>query len=116
VQFNDTSNGTPTNWLWDFGDGANSTEKNTTHTYSAAGNYTVNLSVSNSDGTDSELAAINVLPVNEGIEWGPTKQYGTGGLNSIAIDDAGHIVEVHVDSEKLFYRVGKVDYDHNITG
>ena len=46
---------------WDFGDGANSTEQNPTHTYSAAGTYTVNLTVSNANGTASKTTIINVL-------------------------------------------------------
>ncbi len=59
VQFNDSSENA-TGWNWDFGNGVNSTEQNPTHTYSAAGNYTVNLTTSNGNGTDSKLATINV--------------------------------------------------------
>ncbi|ACL17090.1 PKD domain-containing protein [Methanosphaerula palustris] len=51
VQFNDTSKGSPTNWSWDFGDNATSTEQNATHTYTAAGLYSVNLTASNSLGS-----------------------------------------------------------------
>ena len=50
-----------TGWRWDFGDGATSTELNPTHTYLAAGVYTVNETVSNTNGTNSMLATINVL-------------------------------------------------------
>ncbi len=60
VQFTDLSeNATGCNW--DFGDGTSSTEKNPIHTYSAAGNYTANLTVSNENGTASRSAIINVL-------------------------------------------------------
>ena len=46
VQFTDLStNATIRNW--NYGDGATSTEQNPSHTYSSAGNYTVNLTVSN---------------------------------------------------------------------
>ncbi|AKB30295.1 cell surface protein [Methanosarcina siciliae T4/M] len=55
VNFTDQSTGTISSWLWDFGDGANSTEQNPVHTYSAAGNYTVNLTVENAAGSDFEL-------------------------------------------------------------
>ncbi|WP_082092987.1 PKD domain-containing protein [Methanosarcina siciliae] len=55
VNFTDQSTGSPTSWAWDFGDGENSTEQNPVHTYSAAGNYTVNLTVENSAGTDFEV-------------------------------------------------------------
>ena len=50
-----------TSWNWNFGDGAVSMEQNPTHTYSATGNYTVNLTVSNYNGTDSKTNIITVL-------------------------------------------------------
>ena len=49
VRFTDISTGDPTSWLWSFGDGATSTDRNPIHTYTAPGNYTVNLTVANSD-------------------------------------------------------------------
>ena len=55
VQFTDMSNNLPTSWQWDFGDGATSTERNPTHTYSAPGKYTVKLTVTNSVGSDEEV-------------------------------------------------------------
>ncbi|WP_440945625.1 PKD domain-containing protein [Methanosarcina sp. T3] len=61
VRFTDLSENV-TGWIWDFGDGSGSTEQNPTHTYSAAGIYTVNLTVSNPNGTDSKLATVNVIP------------------------------------------------------
>ncbi len=42
-----------TSRAWNFGDGATSTEKNPTHTYTAEGDYTVTLTVSN--GTDNDI-------------------------------------------------------------
>jgi PKD repeat protein len=60
VQFTDLSTDA-TGWGWDFGDGTTSTELNPTHTYLAAGAYTVNETVSNTNGTNSMLATINVL-------------------------------------------------------
>jgi len=36
--------------LWDFGDGATSTERNPSHTYAAGGSYTVTLRVTDDDG------------------------------------------------------------------
>ncbi len=43
-------------WAWDFGDGATSDEEAPTHTYTAAGSYTVSLTVSNVGGTDTKVA------------------------------------------------------------
>jgi hypothetical protein len=45
------------------------------------------------------------------INWGTIAKYDTGGFNSIAMDDNGHCIEVHVASLKLFYRVGTVNFD-----
>ncbi|MFA5267437.1 MAG: PKD domain-containing protein, partial [Methanoregula sp.] len=57
IQFYDRSTGFPTSWIWDFGDGATSTLKNPVHTYTATGNYTVNLTVTNEVGSDTKVAA-----------------------------------------------------------
>ena len=54
VSLFDRSEGTlPLQYFWDFGDGATSTEQNPTHTYTANGRYTVNLTVTNSFGKDT---------------------------------------------------------------
>ena len=57
VQFTDLSQNA-TGWNWDFGDGASSPDRNTTHTYSTAGNYTVTLTASNDNGTATKTAVI----------------------------------------------------------
>jgi len=57
IQFFDNStdsNGTIVEWLWDFGDGATSTEKNPTHVYQEVGFYNVKLVVTDNDGQKSE--------------------------------------------------------------
>lgn len=41
VYFVDRSNGGPTNWLWDFGDGTTSDQQNPVHTYTTVGTFTV---------------------------------------------------------------------------
>ena len=53
VQFTDTSQGGPTSWAWDFGDGTTSNLTNPAHTYAAAGTYTVSLTVTNTKGSDT---------------------------------------------------------------
>ncbi|MCH8318710.1 MAG: PKD domain-containing protein, partial [Bacteroidetes bacterium] len=45
TQFSDLSLGNPVNWSWDLGDGSTSTLQNLDHTYTSAGTYNVNLSV-----------------------------------------------------------------------
>jgi hypothetical protein len=61
VTFTDTSDGSPDQWLWDFGDGsAASTEQHPVHTFSAEGVYTVTLTVSSTAGTDTATRTITV--------------------------------------------------------
>jgi len=66
IQFTDLSlpnSGTLVSWLWDFGDGGNSTLQNPTHTYPAAGVYNIDLTVTNSLGcTDTKSMDIQVFP------------------------------------------------------
>ncbi|WP_321430821.1 cobaltochelatase subunit CobN [uncultured Methanolobus sp.] len=53
IQFTDKSLNTES-WFWDFGDGSNSTDKNPSHTYLSEGTFTVELTVTNSEGSDVE--------------------------------------------------------------
>ncbi|MFA5267441.1 MAG: PKD domain-containing protein [Methanoregula sp.] len=55
IQFYDRSTGFPTAWAWDFGDGTTATVKNPVHTYTATGNYTVNLTITNEVGSDTKV-------------------------------------------------------------
>ena len=68
VEFTDLSQNT-TSRNWGFGDGDTSTEQNPMHTYSTAGTYTVNLTVSNTNGTNSKTTTINVLKATPTITW-----------------------------------------------
>ncbi len=94
VQFTDTSQGSPTSWQWDFGDGATSTAQNPTHAFSAVASYTVGLTVrggSGSDHTSRTVTAVDastVIPPNRLADWasagvpGGTAQYRPGGANA----------------------------------
>mgnify|MGYP000922284285 CR=1 FL=1 len=53
VKFTDNSTGSPTSWKWTFGDGTSSTKQNPTHKYSKARNYTVSLTVTNAEGSNT---------------------------------------------------------------
>ncbi len=53
VAFSDTSTNTPTSWNWSFGDGTFSTVKDPEKTYASAGNFTVNLTTANAEGTNT---------------------------------------------------------------
>jgi hypothetical protein len=64
VQFTDLSAGDPTSWSWTFGDGGTSTAQNPSHTYNAAGTYTVSLTATNSQGGDTATKT-NYITVTE---------------------------------------------------
>ena len=53
VQFTDASTNAPDSWLWDFGDTGTSTEQSPLHLYNVPGDYTVSLTVTNSNGNDT---------------------------------------------------------------
>jgi PKD repeat protein len=63
VQFNDTSTGfvEPVSYLWDFGDGGTSIERNPVYTYSQQGSYSVTLNVNQSIGTPASITKHNFI-------------------------------------------------------
>ena len=58
--FIDSSDGAPTSWAWDFGDGMGSVEHNPTHVYAAPGNYVVTLTASNTHGSNQKVRDVVV--------------------------------------------------------
>jgi len=61
------SSGNITGYQWDFGDGTTATGAVVTHTYTSSGNYTVNLTVTDSSGnTDSTTQSITVMSTESG--------------------------------------------------
>jgi len=54
VSFTDASTGDVTSYNWTFGDGGSSTSQNPAHQYTAAGDYTVTLTVTGACGSDAE--------------------------------------------------------------
>jgi len=61
IDFTSTSTGADS-YFWEFGDGTTSTQENPTHTYAANGSYTIYLTITNDDCTESDMygAAINI--------------------------------------------------------
>lgn len=66
VTFTDNSSNSPTSWDWDFGDGGTSTTQNPSHTFTTPGTYTVSLTASNAQGsntsTQNNLITVNANP------------------------------------------------------
>ncbi len=60
VQFTDQSSGSITSYLWNFSDGATSTERNPAHTFTTPGTYNVFLTVTGPGGSSSVTRQITV--------------------------------------------------------
>jgi gliding motility-associated-like protein len=56
-----------TSWLWDFGDGTQSTVQNPYHVYTNAGNYTVNVKVTNDKGCYAVSVKSPYIKVSAGV-------------------------------------------------
>ena len=54
IQFTNQSTGNITSWLWDFGDGTTSIDPNPSHLYKDPRTYTISLTVTGPDGSDTE--------------------------------------------------------------
>jgi PKD repeat protein len=69
IQFNDTSDNSPTSWSWKFGDGGKSSEQNPVHEFRDAGSYTVSLTAENTAGKDTikKSEYIEVEPLNSPV-------------------------------------------------
>lgn len=100
VIFTDTSSNIPTSWNWSFGDGNLSTLQNPTKIYNLTGNYTVNLTVGNAYGFDSEvkLDYINVsvspipTPIPTSIPVGASSGDGDSGSMGIVFGILGGLL------------------------
>jgi len=72
VVFTDTSTGSITNWVWNFGDGnsvTNTSSSNVTNVYATAGTYTVSLTVKGAGGSNTNTQA-NYIVVKPGPVFG----------------------------------------------
>ncbi len=63
VRFTDTSTGGATEWHWEFGDGANSTEQHPVHVYREAGTYTIDLAVQDAAGSRARTTRLSLVRV-----------------------------------------------------
>ncbi len=80
VSFTNTSTSQDSiiSWLWNFGDGSNSTSQNATHTYTNPGTYTVTLTAWNTCGnsaTTSENITVSCPPVTAQFSANVTSGY-----------------------------------------
>ena len=95
VQFTDMSTGGATSWTWDFCDGNTSTEQHPVHTYTASGNYSVNLTVFSDESGSASICKSNYIsvtaePAATSALWNISTIPGTGNLSGLfAIPEIG---------------------------
>ncbi len=104
ANFYDLSTGSPTSWLWDFGDNNTSTLRNPTHTYSAPGKYSITLTSTNAGGSNT-LTRTDYIVVQPHVKIaGSTALY-----NSIqdAYNEAPDIATIQVLSSQYLISQGR---------
>jgi YVTN family beta-propeller protein len=119
VQFTDLS-ANAISWNWNFGDGTNSTQQSPIHVFSAAGNYTVNLTVNNENGSSSKIGILNVtnLPVFPSCSKPPTDLNNDGlyeDINGNLRIDFKDVVAYYNNMDWISQNgvVAFFDYNHN---
>ena len=104
VQFTDKSTGNVTSWLWDFGDGTNSSEQNPKHTYSSYGIFDVGLTVSNGTASSNitKTGLIDVYSSNDAIV-NPSFESGTTGWTVSGVTTSSRSAYQKKDGNYILY-------------
>ncbi|MGC4110223.1 MAG: PKD domain-containing protein [Nocardioides sp.] len=92
-----SSDGSITDYLWDFGDGTGAHGATFNHTYTAAGSYIVKLTVTDGDGTTGSVSQ--------------TVTVGTPAANAAPTDVYGK--QIYQDSPWVYYRLGETTRTSN---
>jgi len=106
AHFTDSSTGEIVQWLWDFGDGNTSNERNATHTYKKAGCYDVNLTVKDRYGNSMYI-------VKEIEVWQRGDANMDGSINALDVTRIERIAK-HVDNEPSYPNPADVDRDNDV--
>jgi uncharacterized protein (TIGR02145 family) len=120
VDFTDLSTGDPGSWDWDFGDGSTSTQSNPSHTYSSAGTYTVELTVSNDYGSDTETKT-DYITVESGGTGGTVTDIDGNVYNTVVIGNQEWMAEnlkttTYNDGTSIELLENDTDWENNTTG
>jgi uncharacterized protein (TIGR02145 family) len=98
IQFIDLSTGSPTSWLWDYGDGASDTLQNPVHTYQNPGIYNISLTVSDSTSSNM-MVKQNYITVEDTVQAPTDWAFTNTGINHVIIFPAG--TPILVDSVQI---------------
>ncbi len=86
-------------WDWSFGDGATSSQQNPSHTFAAAGDYTVSLTVTDDTGlTSTSSQQVSVADINFNLSLLRATRARTGStIVDLRMNDIGAAVDVYRD-------------------
>ena len=125
VNFTDLSQGTPTSWAWDFGDGSTSTSQNPSHTFTEAGIYVVKLTATNALGATDFAMTIIVSDadaptfgdttnpvVRVGVAPGMTLHGLIGKIGFYEVDTDGNQVKIYDRDGSLLKAAGGAGTDN----
>jgi PKD repeat protein len=115
VNFVDLSSNNPTSWSWKFGDGGTSTAQNPTHVYNNPGVYTVELTATNSAGSNTKTypncITVTTLPPTT---YTITASAGTGGSispsGSVTVNNGAN--QTFTIAANTGYRIADVKVDN----
>jgi PKD repeat protein len=107
VQFSDTSANTPTRWQWTFGDDLfYDTHQNPVHQYLNPGIFSVHLTVTNADGSDSIIKTNYIQVMN--VNHAPVLAQITNKTTTIDIPLTFILTASDLDNDRLTYSVGRL--------
>ena len=109
VQFEDLSMGANT-WHWTFGDGNFSNHQNPIHTYTAAGTYTVTLTVTNEFGCTASAEYLIVIASSFSLYVPNAFTPNADGINDIFRAEGEGVSEFHLS---IFNRWGELIFESN---
>lgn len=120
VNFTDQSSNNPTSWNWDFGDESNSTETNPSHTYNNAGTYTVELTVANNYGSDTQTKT-DYITVENGSADGTVTDIDGNVYSTVEIGNQEWMSEnlkttTYNEGSSIDMVPDNIDWENNTTG
>ncbi len=108
MTFTDSSTNSPTSWSWTFGDSDSSTAQNPSHTYTAAGSYTVALTATNAYGNNTNTKTNYITVGNAPVaNFSGTPTSGTAPLSVTFTDSSTNspdLLVVDLRGQQLLHR------------
>ncbi|GEM_PF-2264085 len=96
VTFTDISTGNFTSWLWEFGDGKNSTEQNTVHKYTKSGKYKVIFEACNQNGCKTGNNNVFIAVCENGYIFDKSKNKCLKPIITINSTKQVHVPELNI--------------------